>query len=66
MAQTIIVAVIVLAAVAWIVWRAVQTTRGESGCASCDSVGSCPFASKGRCPSQEMGTEKAEGSEGEL
>ncbi len=51
MAQTIVVAVIVLVAVAWIVWRAVKVTRGESGCASCDS-GTCPFASGGECPSE--------------
>lgn len=50
MTQTIIVAIIVLAAVAWLVWHLVRQARG-GGCGSCASAASCPYASKGACPS---------------
>ncbi|MFP4250834.1 MAG: FeoB-associated Cys-rich membrane protein [Armatimonadota bacterium] len=46
MTQTIIVAIIVLAAVVWAIWSIIRRT-GSGGCASCESAGSCPYASKG-------------------
>lgn len=52
MAQTIIVAVIVLAAVAWLVWSLVRQARGGA-CDSCARAGSCPFSSRGGCPPEE-------------
>ncbi|MFO8080248.1 MAG: FeoB-associated Cys-rich membrane protein [Armatimonadota bacterium] len=46
MTQTIIVAIIVLAAVVWAIWSIVRRAD-RGGCASCGSAGSCPYAKKG-------------------
>ncbi|MFW5867195.1 MAG: FeoB-associated Cys-rich membrane protein [Armatimonadota bacterium] len=51
MTQSIIVAAIVVLAVAWAIWTIIK--RGaRGGCASCGSGSSCPYASKGACPSE--------------
>jgi hypothetical protein len=50
MTQTIIVAIVVLAAVVWAIWSIIRRT-GSGGCASCGSAGTCPYASRGACPS---------------
>lgn len=51
MTQSIIVAILVVAAVAWAIWTIVRRTR-RGGCASCASGASCPFANRGVCPSE--------------
>lgn len=51
MTQTIIVAVIVAVAVAWVAWLIVRQAR-QGGCASCDAAGSCPHAGKRNAPPQ--------------
>lgn len=53
MTQTIIVIAIVAAAVAWAIWTIVKRARGgASGCASCGTAASCPYAQTGVCPSE--------------
>ena len=53
MTQTIIVIAIVAAAVSWAVWTIVRRVRSNGGgCASCGTADSCPYASRGVCPSE--------------
>lgn len=62
MTQTIIVIAIVAAAVAWAIWTVIKRARsGATGCASCGTAASCPYAQKGVCPSEPG--HQAEGSE---
>lgn len=62
MTETIVVIAIVGAAVAWAVWRGVQAARGRgSACSSCGSAGSCPYASRGACPSETLDTPEGSG-----
>jgi uncharacterized membrane protein len=67
MTQTIIVGIVVIAAVAWAVWSIVKRARsGGGGCAACGSGPSCPYANKGVCPSElpEEAEESGGGSAG--
>ena len=65
MAETIVVAVIVLAAVAWLIWRVIRPGASDT-CAGCAHAGSCALAGKGACPSGEWEPlEEGEGPEDE-
>jgi len=52
MLQTIIVAIIVLAAVAWLVWSLVRSAR-TGACGSCAGAKTCPHLRTGVCPGGE-------------